>query len=280
MSIASEITRINNNIANAYTQCSSKGATMPATQNSDNLANTISTISGGGGADLSDYFTTTWNTNTSSSNRLGDVLFKKIPKITLGSNVQSLSYAFDDMGIKVCVFEELDLANITDTSYMFYGNSFATLDISNFKNANNMTNMRSMFGSITWADGGNGLIGLNKIDTSKVTDMRNCFNYFRKLAVLDLSTWETPLVTRCQSMFAYSENLAIIDISKATFSNVTNFSSMFSSCGTQCLQSDGAYADGIPYIYVKDATEQNWVLTANNGHPSTWSTNNVVIKSS
>lgn len=49
MSIATEITRINNNIASAYTACSNKGATMPATQNSANLATTIGTITTGGG---------------------------------------------------------------------------------------------------------------------------------------------------------------------------------------------------------------------------------------
>ena len=47
MSIASEITRINTNIASAYTACSGKGATMPQTQNSANLANTINSISQG-----------------------------------------------------------------------------------------------------------------------------------------------------------------------------------------------------------------------------------------
>lgn len=47
MTIASEITRINNNIASAYTACNNKGATMPATQNSANLATTIGTISTG-----------------------------------------------------------------------------------------------------------------------------------------------------------------------------------------------------------------------------------------
>lgn len=45
MSIASEITRINNNIASAYTACNGKGATMPQTQNSANLADTIGSIS-------------------------------------------------------------------------------------------------------------------------------------------------------------------------------------------------------------------------------------------
>ncbi|MBR1533432.1 MAG: hypothetical protein IJ639_03635 [Ruminococcus sp.] len=48
MSIASEITRIQNNIAEAYDACEEKGAAMPQTQNSANLADTIGSITGGG----------------------------------------------------------------------------------------------------------------------------------------------------------------------------------------------------------------------------------------
>lgn len=48
MTIASEIQRIQTNIANAYTACSNKGATLPATQDSDNLATTIASIPSGG----------------------------------------------------------------------------------------------------------------------------------------------------------------------------------------------------------------------------------------
>lgn len=48
MSIASQITRINTNIANAYDACEFKGATMPATENSSNLARTIRSIPTGG----------------------------------------------------------------------------------------------------------------------------------------------------------------------------------------------------------------------------------------
>lgn len=44
MSIASEITRINNNIAAAYTAIDNKGGTLPLTQNSANLASTISNL--------------------------------------------------------------------------------------------------------------------------------------------------------------------------------------------------------------------------------------------
>lgn len=49
MSITSEISRIQTNIANAYTVAEAKGATMPVTENSDNLATTIESIEGSGG---------------------------------------------------------------------------------------------------------------------------------------------------------------------------------------------------------------------------------------
>ena len=48
MSIASEIQRIKNNIAAAYSASESKGANMPQLQNSNNLADTINSISQGG----------------------------------------------------------------------------------------------------------------------------------------------------------------------------------------------------------------------------------------
>ena len=44
MSIKSEITRIKNNIANAYLTCSKKGALLPISQNSENLSDTIDSI--------------------------------------------------------------------------------------------------------------------------------------------------------------------------------------------------------------------------------------------
>ena len=53
---------------------------------------------------------------------------------------------------------------------------------------------------------------------------------------------------------------------------------MFSNCGIFASVDNGAYAEGIPMIYVKDETAQNWVLTATNSHGSNWTTDNVVIK--
>ena len=68
MSIASEITRINTNIAAAYTACGDKGATMPQTQNSQNLADTIAGIPQSGGAtDLDGYIQGTLSEITSNA---------------------------------------------------------------------------------------------------------------------------------------------------------------------------------------------------------------------
>lgn len=51
MTIASEIQRIKTNIANAYDALENKGATMPATEDSANLASTVNTVPAGGGMD-------------------------------------------------------------------------------------------------------------------------------------------------------------------------------------------------------------------------------------
>lgn len=66
MTIASEIQRIQTNIANAYDALEAKGATMPATENTDNLVTTIDTISSGGGE------TVTATNNTGSAISTGD----------------------------------------------------------------------------------------------------------------------------------------------------------------------------------------------------------------
>lgn len=51
MSVANEINRIKTNIANAYTKAEEKGATLPTEKNSANLADTIASITAGGGVD-------------------------------------------------------------------------------------------------------------------------------------------------------------------------------------------------------------------------------------
>ena len=52
MTIQSEIQRIKDNIADAYDSCDSKGATMPESLTSDNLADCIDSITGGGASGI------------------------------------------------------------------------------------------------------------------------------------------------------------------------------------------------------------------------------------
>ena len=271
MSIASEITRINNNIASAYSQCQSKGATMPATQNSANLANTISTISGGGGADLNDYFNTTYENADWVKN-----MIKRIPQLTIPSGTTSIS--FQNILAKNLAFDGLDCTGITAGNYFLATNSstysvLETVDLANITNANNITNFRYMFYNQY-----NLKEVKNMFALSGTKDIRNIFASCQNLTSIDLSNWNVETGTYGSSaMFQNTYKLAVIDISGITFTNNSN-TNTFQNCGRDCLQSDGAYADGIPYVYVKDATAQAKVLASGNV-PASWTTNNVVIKS-
>jgi len=206
-------------------------------------------VSGGGG-NLSEYFDTVITENTSSSSyesMLRTII--KLPNYSVTDNVTKLDFAFQNYSLqKPIVFD--DLSNIVSASYMFKSSYVTGVDLSHSHLC--VDNMTSFFESCS---------RVTKIDMSSVTFKHENTIYLSK-------------------MFYYCKKLAILDISDLDLSLVTsNYSSMFNNCGTECLQSDGAYADGIPYIYVKDATAQNWVLTYSTQKPSTWTTANVVIKS-
>jgi surface protein len=89
-----------------------------------------------------------------------------------------------------------------------------------------VTNMKEMFNycqKLTSLDASNW-------DTSNVTDMSNMFNFCNNLTSLDLSNWDTSNVTKMSNMFAYCSNLTSLDLSNWDTSNVTDMNSMFNSC--------------------------------------------------
>lgn len=178
----------------------------------------------------------------------------------------------------ILTFENIPSLDITGTSCknMFYNYTGSTIPVLN--GTSNVTTMENMFyGCINVTN-----FNFDNYDTSNVTNMRTMFYSSSAVAIrnLDCSSFNVQKVTDMAGTFQGLYQLAKLDISSFDFSGVTTFNNMFANCGTYSKQVDGAYADGIPYVYVKDAAAQNWVLTASNGHPNTWSTNNVIIKNS
>lgn len=184
-----------------------------------------------------------------------DYLFKgysfgDIPKINGSKDVTTARYMFDNCQSSSVDLSNFDTTNVTNMAYMFRGSKFTSLDLSNFY-------------------------------TSKVTNMTYMFQGNSSiLTSLDLSNFDTKNVTNMASMFGNVTRVAILDISNFDFSNIESYTEIFYKTGTLSLASNGAYADGIPYVYVKDATAQNWILNlSSSDRPVAWTTNNVIIKS-
>ena len=89
MTIASEIQRIKDNIAASYAECSAKGATLPAVENSASLPDTIASISGGSGG----------GATVSAINKTGAAISQG-DKVWINSNVQTAggNYKLDNYG--------------------------------------------------------------------------------------------------------------------------------------------------------------------------------------
>ena len=74
--------------------------------------------------------------------------------------------------------------------------------------------------------------GLNKLDTSNVTNMGSMFYQCDSLTSLDLSNFDTSKVTSMSDMFGVCSKLTNLDLSNFDVSKVTNMSDMFSSCSS------------------------------------------------
>jgi hypothetical protein len=151
MAVADEITRIKGNIASAYSSAGAKGATLPAVQNSANLAGCIDTITGGGGGEpvnkknlgitiddlISDVnenglykdSSNTFTFDASKIQHLG-VSWFKLPDGTTEYVVDALAYKFYNNKRLVGTIDLSNLARQTDSldccEYAFSGTSIDT----------------------------------------------------------------------------------------------------------------------------------------------------------
>ena len=76
------------------------------------------------------------------------------------------------------------------------------------------------------------IIGLKKINTTKMRTMESMFLACSALKKLDLSGFETSNVTNMSSMFSNCGGLKTLDLNNFDTSNVTNMSYMFNWCNS------------------------------------------------
>ena len=200
--------------------------------------------SGGDTSDLSKYFYTEISSNTTVANNYATNIVKMTAPLTIANNVTDLTGCFVNSNYSGIDFSQADTSNVTKMESMFQ----------------NCLLLENLY--------------IENIDVSNVINFRYMFNNCIKLKKLDLSKW-TPKSSGIdvRNMFQNCKKLAVLDVS--SFSSFG--SSEFSSVGTECLQSDGAYADGIPYVYVKNETIQSNIVNGYYG-ASGWTTNNVIVK--
>ena len=258
MSISSEITRINTNIANAYTACNNKGATMPLTQNSANLATTIGTISGGGGRSWSQIgysaepsfigtgFTyakniyDNWSPTTSYASKFENdvnLIFMPLVNTSTGTTFESMFSGCSSL----MTVPTLVTSSGTKFNKMF--NNCSSLKEVGSLDTSNGTNFASMF------NGCSGLITLPNFNTSNGTDFSLMFQNCTNLATvpsLDLSKG-----TSFSTMFSNCK--AFTTVPNINTSLGTTFSSMFNNnpslvtvpeLDTSSATSIGAYVFG------------------------------------
>ena len=135
-------------------------------------------------------------------------------------------FSYCDNLTEIVGLENLNTADVTDMSGMFYRCiSLTDIDLSHFNTAN-VTDMSEMFAHCWELH----KIDLSRFDTRNVTDMSEMFSNCYKLEAIDVSRFNTSKVTQMDGMFADCNNIEAIDLSTLDTKNVTNMSEMFSGC--------------------------------------------------
>lgn len=216
MTIADQITRLNNAKAAIKTSLENKGVTVSDSALLDEYAAFIDGIVVGG--------------NEGGNESYYEDLFNKIT----GNNTD-YSYLFSTNGTASYLLTELDLSSfdtskVTHMNHMFYFCAkLTTLDVSNF-NTSNVTDMNNMFSyceSLT-------SLNLSNFDTSKVTSMKYMFQNCKNLTSIEgLNNWDISKVTNMDYMFNYCNELTSLDVSSWDVGHITSYNAIsqtFNNC--------------------------------------------------
>lgn len=215
MTIADQITRLNNAKAAIKQSIENKGVTVGEDVKLDKYADYIDNIevgSGGGSGD-SEYMNPD---------------FYEL-KTAGGTSYRGLFCYHNTVNLDVSSFS-LDSSNVTDMSYMFShcGQQMGTitglhsLDFSKVKYINHM---------FYYCESG-GTIDLSGISFPKVTSANYMFNGINNITSVDISNTDFPELKTSTSMFAssLSDKITSINLTGTNMPNITNADNMFSNC--------------------------------------------------
>ena len=122
---------------------------------------------------------------------------------------------------------DLDISELDDLSYIFYGLNMEVVDISGWDTSNVIT-MACMFNRCKKLKK---IIGIENLDVSKLKESSGMFYYCENLVELDLTNWNPISLQNAYDMFYGCSNLKIIkNIENWQLSNIKDVSYMFYKC--------------------------------------------------
>lgn len=208
-------------IPNLGTKTITKNGTYNATDdNLDGYSKVEVTTSG---ADINDYFETTYN-GTSPSSWVSQNFVKKVPDLVIDDSVTSLQSFCNNIGFCPKIICN---SNITNMSSLYYSNKSKSIDVSGL-NTSKVTNMREMFSECYYITS----LNLSNFNTNNVKSMYKLFYNCSSLTSLDVSNFDTTNVTTMYGMFFNCNILTSLDLSNFNTTNLTNISYMFQNCSS------------------------------------------------
>ena len=232
MSIADQITRLNNAKAAIKTSIENKGVTVSDSALLDEypaLIDSIESGSGEGGGSGETYVNPDFYEIRTCGGTDYSYLFSNFKTITTLdlsnwdiSKLTNVYYMFH-----YCDAPEINLSgwsfcNNINMEYFFGWSKIQKLDLSNW-DISKLTNLNRIFynSSVVSID------GLNHFDTSGVTNMAEMFYTCNKLTSLDLSNFDTSNVTDMSKIFYFCTGLTSLSVNHFDTSNVTNIRQAF-----------------------------------------------------
>ena len=223
--ISNQINRISNNIEMAYSALYDKGATMPATNNSALLADTINTITGGGGSDIVGKYTID---NGIAKVEEGDIT-GRFNSIT-GVEANVFRGAFTSMNIHGTV----QFPNLTSVNANSFSTSFYNCENITGADFSNLTNIQGMYGfnaAFTYS----GIEEANFCNLTTITNYSfyNGFQFCGNLRRANFSSLTTLPMGAFNNAFWNCFNLEYVDFSSlTTLSGSGSIQNAFVRCGT------------------------------------------------